>query len=139
MVAASTYTVVLDRTPPTLKIAQPAAGSPVDAKNFVVSGTAEIGSTITVNGRTVVPAPDGTFTDSFSATQGSVPITIVARDRAGNETTEKVTVVAQQVTQNATVTSPLYASTNPPTVQTRMARTPQPYQPRILQRKLCLG
>jgi hypothetical protein len=33
-----------------------------------------------------------------------VPITIVARDRAGNETTEKVTVDAQQVTQNATVT-----------------------------------
>jgi uncharacterized lipoprotein NlpE involved in copper resistance len=104
VVAASTYTVVLDRTPPTLKIAQPAAGSTVDAKNVVVSGTAEVSSTVTVNGRTVVPAADGTFTDSFNATPGSVPITIVARDRAGNETTEKVTVVAQQVTQTATVT-----------------------------------
>src|SRR6267378_1562808 len=68
VVAASTYTVVLDRTPPTLKIAQPAAGSTVDAKNVVVSGTAEVSSTITVNGRTVVPAADGTFTDSFNAT-----------------------------------------------------------------------
>jgi hypothetical protein len=104
VVAASTYTVVLDRTPPTLKITQPAAGSTVDAKNVVVAGTAEAGSTITVNGRMVIPALDGTFTDSFSVTQGSVPITIVARDRAGNETTEKVTVDAQQVTQNATVT-----------------------------------
>ena len=102
VVAASSYTVVLDRTPPTLTIAQPAAGSTVDSKNIIVSGTTEVGSTITVNGRMVVPAPDGGFTDSFSASAGSVPITIVARDRAGNETTQKVTVVAQQVTQTAT-------------------------------------
>jgi hypothetical protein len=102
VVAASTYTVVLNRTPPTLKITQPVTGSTVDAQNVIVSGTADLGSTITVNGRTVVPAPDGSFTDSFSAAQGSVPITVVARDRAGNETTEKLTVVAQQVTQNAT-------------------------------------
>jgi uncharacterized protein YfaP (DUF2135 family) len=102
VVAASTYTIVLDRTPPSLTLAQPAAGSTVDAKNIVVSGTAEAGSTITVNGRTVVPAPDGTFTDSFSASVGSVPITVVARDRAGNETTQKVTVVAQLVSPSAT-------------------------------------
>jgi len=102
VVAASSYTVVLDRTPPTLTVAQPAAGSTVDAKNIMVSGTTEVGSTITVNGRMVVPAPDGGFTDSFSASAGSVPITIVARDRAGNETTQKVTVVAQQVTQTVT-------------------------------------
>src|SRR5437762_286072 len=72
VVAASTYTVVLDRTPPTLTVAQPAAGSTVDAKNIIVSGTTEVGSTITVNGHTVVTAPDGGFTDSFSATQDSV-------------------------------------------------------------------
>ena len=102
VVAASTYTVVLDRTPPTLTLAQPAAGGTVDAKNIVVSGTADLGSTITVNGRTVVPAPDGTFTESFGASPGSVLITVVARDRAGNETTQKVTVVAQQVTPTAT-------------------------------------
>ncbi|HYV22460.1 MAG TPA: hypothetical protein VEN31_07370 [Candidatus Bathyarchaeia archaeon] len=102
VVAASSYTVVLDRTPPTLTVAQPAAGSTVDAKNIVVSGTTETGSTITVNGRMVVPAPDGGFTDSFTASAGSVPITIVARDRAGNETTQKVTVVAQQVTPTTT-------------------------------------
>jgi hypothetical protein len=102
VVASSTYTVVLDRTPPTLTLAQPTGGSTVDAKNIIVAGTVEVGSTITVNGRTVVPAPDGSFTDSFSASQGSVVITVVARDRAGNETTQTVTVVAQQVTPTAT-------------------------------------
>src|SRR5437879_11726226 len=40
VVAASTYTVVLDRTPPTLKIAQPGARSTVDATDVIISGTA---------------------------------------------------------------------------------------------------
>jgi hypothetical protein len=104
VVAASAYTVVLDRTPPTMTVALPAAGATVDAQNVVVAGATEPGSTITVNGRIVVTAPDGGFIDSFSASPGSVPITVVARDRAGNETTQKVTVTAQQVTQTAGLT-----------------------------------
>ncbi len=99
VVAASSYSVVLDRTPPTMTVAQPSAGSTVDAKNIVVSGTTEPGSTITVNGRIVALTPEGGFSDSFSASAGPVPITVVARDRAGNETTQKLTVTAQQVTQ----------------------------------------
>jgi glucodextranase-like protein len=104
VVAVSSYTVVLDRTPPTVTVAQPAPDATVDARNIVVTGTTEPGSTITVNGRIVVTAPEGGFTDSFSATPGSVPITVVARDRAGNETTQKLTVNAQQVTQTTGVT-----------------------------------
>jgi hypothetical protein len=103
VVAASSYSVVLDRMPPTMTVSQPAAGSTVDAKNIVVTGTTEPGSTITVNGRIVAITPEGGFTDSFTASPGSVPITVVARDRAGNETTQKVTVTAQQVTQIAGV------------------------------------
>lgn len=104
VVAVSTYSVVLDRTPPTMTVTQPATGSTVDAKNIVVIGTTEPGSTITVNGRIVVITPEGGFTDSFPATPGSVPITVVARDRAGNETTQKLTVTAQQVTQTIGLT-----------------------------------
>lgn len=104
VVAASSYSVVLDRTPPTVTIDRPSSGSTVDAQNIVITGTTEQGSTITLNGRIVVTTPQGGFTDSFSANPGSVPITIVARDRAGNETTQKLTVVAQQVTQAAGLT-----------------------------------
>src|SRR3989440_1634319 len=113
VVAASSYNVVLDRTPPTMAVAQPAEGSTVDAKNIVVTGTTEPGSTITVNGRIVVITPEGAFIDSFSATPGSVPIAVVARGRAGNETTQKLTVTAQQVTQivGLTVTVTLDKST----------------------------
>src|SRR2546423_925177 len=98
VVAASSYSVTLDRTPPTMTLTQPTTGSTVDAKNIVIAGTTEPGSTITVNGRIVVITPEGAFTDSFSASPGSVPITVVARDRAGNETTQKITVTAQQTT-----------------------------------------
>jgi hypothetical protein len=104
VVAASSYSVVLDRTPPTMTVSQPPPGSTVDAKNIVVTGTTEPGSTITVNGRIVAITPEGGFTDSFSATAGSVPITVVARDRAGNETTQKLTVTGQQVTPIAGLT-----------------------------------
>jgi hypothetical protein len=99
VVAASSYSVVLDRTPPTVTVERPSSGSTVDAQNIVITGTTEQGSTITVNGHIVVTTPQGGFTDSFSANPGSVAITVVARDRAGNETTQKLTVVAQQVTQ----------------------------------------
>src|SRR2546423_2383381 len=99
VVAASSYSVVLDRTPPTMTLTQPTAGSTVDSKSIVVAGTTEPGSTITVNGRIVVITPEGAFLDSFSANPGSVPIAVVSRDRAGNETTQKLTVTAQQVTQ----------------------------------------
>jgi hypothetical protein len=116
VVAASSYSVVLDRTPPTMTVSSPAPGSTVDAQNVVVSGTTEQGSTITVNGRIVVITPEGGFIDSFSATPGSVPITVVARDRAGNETTQKLTVTAEQVTQTSglTVTVTLDKSTARP-------------------------
>ena len=104
VVAASSYTVVLDRTPPTMTVTQPAPGSTVDSKNIVLAGTTEPGSTITIDGRIVAVTPEGAFSDSFSATPGSVQINVVARDRAGNETTQKLTVVAQQVTQTTGVT-----------------------------------
>jgi RNase P/RNase MRP subunit p29 len=104
VVAASSYTVVLDRTPPTVTIDRPTSGSTVDSQNIVVAGTTEQGSTITVNGRTIVTTPEGAFTDSFSAAPGSVAVTVVARDRAGNETTQKLTLIAQQVTQATGVT-----------------------------------
>ena len=116
VVASSSYTVVLDRTPPTVTVARPAPGATVDASNIVVAGTTEPGSTITINGRMVVTTPEGAFTDSFTAAAGSLPITVVARDRAGNETTQKMTVIAQQVTQatGVTVTVTLDKSTVKP-------------------------
>ncbi len=104
IVATSSYSVVLDRTPPTLTIARPQAGSVVDAQNVVVQGKTEAGATVTVNGRTVALAPDGTFADSFTATPGALTLTVVSRDRAGNETTERVSVAASDSVQTSATT-----------------------------------
>jgi hypothetical protein len=99
VVATSSYSVTLDRTPPKLTIAVPQPDATVDMANVVVRGTTEAGATLTINGRSVIVLPDGSFTDSSNVSAGSLVITVIARDRAGNETTEKVNVVAQQQTQ----------------------------------------
>jgi bacillopeptidase F len=95
VVATSSYAVTLDRTPPKLTIAVPQPDATVDAANVVVRGSTEAGATLSINGRSVIVLPDGSFTDSSNATAGPLVITVVARDRAGNETTEKINVVAQ--------------------------------------------
>ena len=96
VVATSTYSVALDRTPPSLSVSRPQAGSVVDAQNVVVQGSTESGSTLTINGHNVFIGSDGAFSDSFTAAPGPLEIAVVARDRAGNETTQKVGVTAER-------------------------------------------
>jgi glucodextranase-like protein len=105
VVARSAYTVTLDRQPPTLEILGPVDGAIVEGPNVVVQGKAEIGATVTVNGRTVVPGQDGSFSESFTPPVGPVAITVVARDRAGNETTAKANVTLRAPTAFATAVS----------------------------------
>src|SRR5206468_391097 len=101
VVANSAYTVVLDRQPPTLAVTRPANGDSVEAPTVSVQGKAETGATISVNDRMVIPAPDGSFSDSFTASAGPLTITVVARDRAGNETTVKNQITVKPATTSA--------------------------------------
>jgi hypothetical protein len=103
VIARSAYTVILDRQPPTLELIGPVNGATVDGPNVVVQGKAEVGATVTVNGRTIVPGQDGSFSESFTPPVGPVAITVVARDRAGNETTAKANVTLKAPTAVATV------------------------------------
>ena len=98
VIARSAYTVTLDRQPPTLDLLGPADGATVEGPNVVVQGKTEVGAEITVNGRTVVPGQDGSFSESFTPSVGPVAITVVARDRAGNETTKKSSVTLRAPT-----------------------------------------
>lgn len=103
VIARSAYTVILDRQPPTLDVFGPVNGATLDGPNVVVQGKAEVGATVTVNGRTIVPGQDGSFSESFTPPVGPVAITVVARDRAGNETTVKASVIVKVPTATATV------------------------------------
>jgi len=115
VIARSAYTVILDRQPPTLEVIGPVNGSTVDGPNVVVQGKAEVGATVTVNGRTVVPGQDGSFSETFTPPAGPVEITVVARDRAGNETTVKSNVTLKPaVASTALVTVTLDRTTVKP-------------------------
>ena len=103
VVARSAYTVILDKQPPTLDLIGPTNGALVEGPNVVVQGKAEVGATVSVNGRTVVPGQDGSFSESFTPPVGPVAITVVARDRAGNETTAKANVTLRAPTVSATL------------------------------------
>lgn len=103
VIARSAYTVTLDRQPPALEILGPTNGATVDGPNVVVQGKAEVGATVTVNGRTIVPGQDGSFSESFTPPIGPVAITVVARDRAGNETNAKANITLRAPTTGATL------------------------------------
>ena len=105
VIARSSYTVVLDRQPPSLSIARPREGESITGPNVIVEGRTETGATVSVNGQTVVPGPDGAFSATLPSSPGPLAITIVARDRAGNETTVKgtVSVVAETTVAPTTV------------------------------------
>jgi hypothetical protein len=101
IIAHSSYTVVLDRQPPALALTSPEANARVEGPTVTVVGKTEAGSTVTVDGRTIVTAQDGSFTDRFTATPGALTISVVARDRAGNETTVKTPLTVIAPTQTA--------------------------------------
>jgi hypothetical protein len=95
VVAHTSYTVVLDRQPPALTVTTPSANATVEGPNVSVAGKAEPGTTVTVDGRTIALAQDGSYTDTFTASPGALTINVVSRDRAGNETTVKTPITVK--------------------------------------------
>lgn len=95
-IATSRYVVVLDRQPPLLTLSKPASGEVIEGDTLVVVGKAEPDASVTVNERTVVVAQDGSFSETLSLTPGPLVLTVVARDRAGNETQTKLTVTVKE-------------------------------------------
>lgn len=103
VVARSAYTVILDREPPTLELLAPTTGATVEGPNVVVQGKTEVGAVVTVNGRFIVPGQDGSFSETFTPPVGPVAISVVAQDRAGNETTAKSNVTLRAPTGGTAV------------------------------------
>lgn len=83
-----------DTIAPALSV-QNLQGATVTGSNTVISGKAEPGSTVTVNGVKTTVAADGTWTATISLKPGSNSVTVTATDAAGNATTQ---------TQNITYT-----------------------------------
>ena len=105
-IAATTATVVFSKTPPPLALSAPKDGDSVDGPNLTVVGKAAPGATVLVNDRNVIVGADGSFSDTTTVQPGPLPITVIARDRAGNETKAQlaVTVKAQPTPAAAATT-----------------------------------
>ena len=94
-ISSRSATSVLDRTAPPLTIIRPRAGDVITSGTVVVEGKTEPGARVTVNGRVVVAAPDGTFSESFSAASGLQPIEVIVLDQAGNATRSALAVTVR--------------------------------------------
>ena len=93
--SSTSATTVFDNIPPALTIVRPKAGETIQGETVVVEGKTEPGSRVTVNERVVAAAPDGSFSEAFTAAAGAVPIEIITRDQAGNETKVKLDVLVR--------------------------------------------
>ena len=91
-VASTSLAIVLDKLPPPLTLTKPKNGDVIEGLNVTVEGKAEPGATVLVNDRSVIVGQDGSFSETATVAAGAVPITVIARDRAGNETKTQLTV-----------------------------------------------
>lgn len=95
-VASTSATVTVDRVAPALTITSPTPGATVAGPDVSVSGKTEPGASVILNENVIRPNPDGTFTDRITAVpSGPLTITVVATDKAGNETRTQLQVTVK--------------------------------------------
>jgi hypothetical protein len=70
----------------------PSADRSTTRDTFIVSGRAEPGSTVSVNGRPVATSSNGSFSTEIALKEGRNPVTVKVTDRAGNEQTREFSV-----------------------------------------------
>ncbi len=110
-VATVTRTVVLDTVAPAVAITLPASGALLNSAAVHVTGTAEAGAQVTVNGVLVV-VTGGAWSVDLAFTDGDHTITAVATDAAGNSATVTRTVTVDTVAPTLSVSAPTATLTN---------------------------
>lgn len=88
--------IIFDATPPDLEITTPQDGTRFEgARNqtVTITGTTDSDAHIVLNGRSVFPKNDGSFSTTYFLSEGENSLEFVALDRAGNETKQTIMVV----------------------------------------------
>ena len=104
-ISTTSLTVTLDRAAPPLSLSKPKNGDTIDSTTLTVEGKAEPGAIVLVNDRSVIVGQDGSFSDSVTVQAGALPITVIARDRAGNETKTQLSVTVRPVASPGVATT----------------------------------
>lgn len=104
--ATLTRKVTYDLSPSSLSVNAPADNLLTNKNPLTVTGTAETGSTVTVNDMRAAMDALGNFSKVVELNTGKNLISITARDAAGNLTTVTRTVVYDNVPPGITISAP---------------------------------
>lgn len=91
--SASTV-IEFDTTPPALEITSPENGATITGleNKIILEGRTEEGAIIYVNNRLVVVGPEGDFDYQYPLEEGENTLTIIAQDKAGNQTEKELKI-----------------------------------------------
>lgn len=84
--------VTVDTMPPPLTITSPTGGTHVSTPEVTVTGTAEPGSSLVVDGYAVAVSSSGAFSVALPLSSGANTITATEKDAAGNTASQSVVV-----------------------------------------------
>jgi parallel beta-helix repeat protein len=99
-------TVFRDTFAPVVKIANPANGTTIGIADPYVTGIAEFGSALTINGKIVPVAKGGAFNTTLHLIEGMNTIIAIDRDLVGNQGVSTVVVFLDTAAPIITVTEP---------------------------------
>lgn len=92
---SASWKVIRDSQAPALSITSPADNSSTqgDSQKIIeITGQTEPDAAVLINGRLAIVSSDGKFSFRIQQNDGDNPVTVAARDRAGNETTQTLTL-----------------------------------------------
>ncbi len=91
-----TYRIVLDTTPPDIRVDDPIGEVKTEEKNYRVRGRVEEGSALTIDGEAVTVNSDGTFNIQVDLVVGQNTFHLEATDRVGLTSSTDVTLTRQK-------------------------------------------
>ncbi len=94
--APVTYRIVLDTTPPEIRVDAPRGDVRTKDRNYRIRGKVEEGSTLVMNGNRVPVNPDGTFNVQVDLVVGENSFQLVATDKVGLKSDQNVTLTRQK-------------------------------------------
>ena len=110
--ASDLVTVIRDTVKPALQILSPLNRSVSPTDLVRVAGVSEFGAYLTVNGFSVIVAPNGTWSVDLALPEGPDVIIAAAADQVGNINYAAVVVIVDSDAPRITLSSPLPSLTN---------------------------
>jgi len=100
------WSMLVDSVAPVLGITSPVDGTILASRTVEVTGTTDVGSTLTINGQNALVGMGGAFSTALTLTGDAGVIAIRAIDQAGNVTERSIAVSFDTTPPLLSVTSP---------------------------------